>query len=225
MKNHPKTYEDVFSTDSPRNNAQLKFDKISVGELDLNEYTLLFKNYLGDFYSDLFDKCVKLSWLRRKFCYHGYKTILPMYKNPPLVNSAFVKFLRRRVGNDLQIITRGPFFNKWEVFYFDKFFPNFLKESPFENPDYYKFPFKNISPEFLIVVYQLDDRFSLLKEADKKDMSYAVFADYVINHVLCENDDLGRDKYYLKLNWESKLPFFIRDVDKKLVTKSGKKRI
>src|SRR5258706_15430408 len=99
--------------------------------------------------------------------------------------------MRRYVGHDIQLINRSFFFQKLESYYFDQLIPGFEEGNPFENPDYYKFPYKNISLDYLMLVYQLDDRFDLLTEADKQRMSYAVFIDYVLNHVLNENDILG----------------------------------
>jgi hypothetical protein len=62
-------------------------------------------------------------------------------------------------------------------------------DSPFENPDYYKFPYKNISPDFLILVWRMKERLALLKIADEKKMTYAVFMDYVINYIYCYNEE------------------------------------
>lgn len=224
MQNHPKTYEDVFSKDHEKNIARLNLDAISISDFGLDEYTYLFQNFLTDFYSGLFLSCVKLSWLRRKFTYHGYKTILPMYKNPRSLNDAFVKFMRRHIGHDLQIITKGRYFSNIES-YFDEMFPGFEEGNPFENPDYYKFPFSNITMEYLGVVYQLDDRLGLLKKADEKKMSFAKFLDYVINHVYSENDVLGRQRYEVKQKRDRKDPFRIIDTDKKMQPIKGKKRL
>lgn len=223
MKHHKKQYEDVFSIDRKESKTKLNLEKISVGDMELNEYVDLFKNFLSDFYTDLFDYSVKLSWLRRRFSYYGRKTILPMQKNSLILNMAFVKLLRRHVGKDIQIITRGKFFSKLEL-YFDDLFPGFDEGNPFENPEYYKFPFNNISIDFLLVVHQLDDRMELLKEADKNKMSFAVFLDYVINHVYSENEYLGRNRYQIRHNQDKNYPFYVQDTDKDLQAKKGKKR-
>ena len=136
-----------------------------------------------------------------------------MAKNSPGLSIAFVKFLRRNVGNDIQILTRGNFFTKLEL-YFDDFFPGFDESNPWENPDYYKFPFKNISIDFLMVVYQLDDRMELLKIADEGKMSYAIFVDYVINHIFSENETLKRNRYEVQYGIGKHYPFYIKDRDK-----------
>jgi len=224
MQHHPKTYENVFSTDHQDSKTKLKIEKLSAVDMELGEYTSSFHNFLKDFYSNLFLDCVKLSWLRRKFIFCGKKVTLPIYNNSRPLQNAFTKFMRRHIGNDIQIITKGRFFLKLELHYFDKLFPGFDDGNPFENPDYYKFPFDNISMEFLIVVHQMDDRIELLKEADDKKMSYAVFLDYILNYILVENDILGRRKYNMEQNNGRNFPYYVRDLDKILQPKKGSKR-
>jgi len=223
MKHHNKTFEDIYSIDNDQVKNKLNFDKIDVGDMSVEEYINLFKFFLKDFYSILFDQCVRLSWMRRNFSYYGKKTILPMQKNSMILNIAFVKLLRRHVGIDIQLITRSSFFTKLEL-YFDDFFPGFCEGNPFTNPDYYKFPFKNVTLDFLLAVWQLDDRMELLKEAEKQKMSYAVFVDYIINHVYSENEELGRRRYEVRQNQDRNFPFCIIDTDKKLQALKGKKR-
>jgi len=221
MKQYKKTYEDVFSVDRPKNNTRLNHDQIGTGEYEVNEYVDLLRAFLDTFFFDLFNHCVKLSWFRRQFTYYGHKTIMPMNKNSPTHNAAFVKLLRRSVGKDIQIITRAKFFSRLES-YFDEMFPGFEEGNPITNPAYYKFPFKNISVEFLIVVYQLENRIELLRFADDNKMSYAVFLDFVINHVCSINDELGREKYEIRNNTERNFSFYVKDVDRDLPTKKKK---
>lgn len=224
MKHHKKTYENVYSIDREDSKIKLNLDEISVYAMEPNEYNELFKSFLTDFYSGLFLNCIKLSWLRRKFSYYGRKTILPMQKNSILLNSSFVKLMRRHIGNDIQIITKSKFFAKLEM-YFDDLFPEFELWNPFESPEYYEFPYKNISLEYLLVVYQMDDRLEMLKYADDQHMTYAVFLDWVINHAYSENDSLGRTRYEIKQNQARTDTFHVKDTDKKLKAQKGKKRI
>lgn len=223
MKHHNKTYEDVFSVD--HNSNILKLEYVTTDTMDTGEYIKLFQDFLKDFYDDLFLKCVKLSWLRKKFRYLNIVAKKPFYASYRGFHGRFIKFLRRYVGHDTQIITKGHLFNKLENYYFDILFPGFMEGNPFENPEYYKFPYKNISVEYLTLVYQLDDRFELLKEADEQKMSYERFLDYVINHVYSENDILGRDRYKLTQDSGRHSPYFFRDTDKKPYIMKGDKRI
>lgn len=223
MNHHNKTYENVFSEDIPNSKSRLQVDNISAVGMELNQYRSLTHNFLRDMYSDLFLNCVKLSWLRRKFVFYGAKTIIPMQRNSRVLANAFTKFLRRNIGNDIQIITKGRFLNKLELYYFDQLFPGFEDEDPFTNPDFYAFPYKNLSMEFLLVVYQLDDRFELLEEADKRNMSFAVFLDYVLNHTLSENEELGYNRYELTQGSDRRAPYYVKDNNK--ILKNKKKKI
>ncbi len=224
MKKHPKTYEDVFSKDYKGSNHKLDLEKVSVGrDLELTEYIGLFKNFLNKFYEDLFDGYVRISWLRRKFSYCRLETKLPMYKNPLVLNLAFVKFLRRSIGKDLQVITRGKTFSRIET-YFSDFFPGFLEGNPFENPEFYKFPYKFITLDYLFLVNQMDDRLELLDIAEQEQMPFAVFMDYVINHASTENELLDKPRYSIRHNYDKNSPFYIRDLKKDLQVKKGKRR-
>ena len=225
MQHHNKQYENIFSVDRKGTNTTIKPEKVGVDGMDIKEYTDTFKIFLEDFYEDLFLKLVKLSWLRRKFKYAGMKFNVPVYASPRSLNGMFVKFLRRNIGHDIQILTKGYLFSKLESYYFDQLFPGFMDGNPFENPDYYKFPYDNISLEYLTLVYQLDDRFELLEEADKQKMSYAVFLDYVMNHTLCENEILKRDRYSFFQGNNRAQPYFFRDSDKHFRPLKGEKRI
>lgn len=222
MRNHKKTYEDVFSTDHKGNRNSIKIENVTT-DMGVGEYIKLFQGFLKSFYDDLFLQCVKLSWLRRKFEYCGQKPQIPMYTSPRILQGKFVKFMRRYIGNDIQMINRQFFFNKLEANYFNELFPGFDEGNPFENPDYYKFPYKNISLDYLMFVYQLDDRFELLKEADKQKMTYAVFLDYVLNHVFNENEFLGRERYTFAQNNFTRFPLFIKDTEKNIYVKRKKK--
>ena len=227
MTKHPKTYENVFSLDniaSGRENL-IRSEKIFVEGIETETYRLLFKDFLKSFYEDLFLQCVKLSWLRRKFTYNGHAAKMPVYASTRYWNGMFVRFLRKYVGHDIQVITKSYFFPKLETYYFDEFFPEFMYENPFKNPDYYKFPYQNISLEYLTTVYQLDDRFGLLEEANLQKMSYAVFLDYVLNHVNTENELLGRERYFLTQSFSRYQPYFFRDSDKNFRPIKGSKRI
>jgi hypothetical protein len=172
------------------------------------------KNTFNNFYRELFNYSVKFEWLRRKFVYYTERTKAKMQRNSILLCNAFVKFFRRNVGVDPQMITRNNFFYNI-VYYLDEFFPDFDIENPFENPDYYRFPFENISIDFLPVVRQMDERVELLKIADERKMSYAVFVDYVINYAFSVNEELGRDRYIIKSSARRRCYlFYIRDTDK-----------
>ncbi len=92
-------------------------------------------------------------------------------------------------------------------------FPLFDQENPFTNPERYRLPFKNISIDYMTVVYQLEDRMYILAFADECDMKYNDFLDFVINHTYSINQELKKDRYDFILT--SKCPPYVRDNYKK----------
>ena len=216
MQYHLKEYENVFSEDAPNSIGRLRFDKISIVGMELNPYISLFRKFLGDYYINRFDGYVRFSWLRQAFCYYDKRTILPMQKNSRRLNAAFVKLLRRSVGKDPQVITRSRDFGRIET-YFGELFPEFFDRNPFLEPEYYKFPFKNITMDFLLVVYQMDNRLQLLREADEKNMPIGKFMDYVLEYLSVENAKLpvGKEKYQAMFKKNRVFPFYIINLNRK----------
>ena len=225
IKQYPKTHEDLFSTDHAlKNEHKLNLNAISVEGMGFNEYVSLYKSFLTKSYSELFDTVVRFVWLRRKFRYHSEKALPRLMGNSVNLCLAFAKFTRRIVGIDTQVVTRSYFFKSVER-RIDGLFPCFDDGDPFSNPDSYKFPFKNISIDFFAVVSQLDDWLDFLKLAEEKKMTYAVFVDYVINHVLSENEEVyKRDRYVIKSNLSSGYLFHITDTDKHRSKRSPKNK-
>jgi hypothetical protein len=214
MEHHKKQFENVFSTDKKQSITKLNFDKITIADgMSVDQYILDFRAFLNKAFLSEFDIYVRLSWYRRLFRYHGNKAKASLGNNSWQYNLGFVKLMRRCIGKDIQIITRARFFSKIET-YFEDFFPGFMEGNPITNPEYYKFPYKNISMEYLTVVHHLNDRSELLKEADERSMSYAVFIDYILNHIKSENLRLKRERYLVKHNQDRDFTFCVRDGDK-----------
>lgn len=220
MKTYKKTYENVYSTDKHKQ-GRLDLSKVLAEGMSIDEYTPLFKNFLNDFYINLFDGFVRFSWLRRKFRYRGLKIIFPLKKTPSGLSLGFFKFMIRVVGKSDYLITKGQLFYTIEP-HLNVLFPGFEEGNPFENPEYYKFPFKNVSMDYLIFVHQVDDCIPLLQMADELKMSYAVFIDYVINHVLSINEELGRDRYQFNPDKNRRSPFFIIDSERPKMKRTTK---
>ena len=222
MDNQEKTYEEIFSIDHDSKHT-LNLKELSAIGLTLEEYEKQFRSFLNESFARLFDDVVRTAWFRRIFKCYGKKTIYPIQKNPPLYNLIFVKHLRRVVGKDIQLLTRSRYFSKIES-YFKDFFPGFTDGNPFTNPEYYKFPYKNITVDFLLPVYQLNDRLMLLKHADEQNMSYGVFLDYIIDFTYKENEKNPNPRYEIKHNKDKRSNFYIRDKRKNLIAKRGTKR-
>ena len=60
----------------------------------------------------------------------------------------------------------------------------------------------------------MDERMELLKMANNRFMPYSRFADYVINYILCLNDERGEEIYrYFPDTYFSKWPY-VRKIKK-----------
>jgi hypothetical protein len=99
-------------------------------------------------------------------------------------------FLSNYVGVGRSYII-PPSISSKVVSYFPDFFPDFSREDPIKNPDKYKFPYDYLTIDFLMAVYQMEERLILLDMAEREKMSYAKFIDYVINYISCYNDEHG----------------------------------
>jgi len=219
MIHHKKIYEDIYSTDrvDPTGKKyRLPIEKVSCEDMDLESYTDVTRAFFKSFYDDMFLGFVRASWLRKKFRYEGKKAKIPAMNGNIRHFTVFTKFLRRIIGHDMQIITKSYTYPKLETHYFDQLFPEFMDRNPFDDPDYYRFPYKFISLEYLMLIYQLDDRLELLEFADEKEMTFAEFMDFIVNHILAENERLGEYRYELAQQDKRHRPFFVRDNKKEL---------
>ena len=211
MKIYPKRFENVFSEDHIYK-GRYDFSKISIKEMELDDYARFFGALLKKFSDELFLFYVKATWLKKRFFYNG-KQIEAKGPSGGALDYVFSRFLRRVVGSDTQFFTRDFLYPKISS-YFKDFFPGFNEGDPFKNEDFYKFPFKNITIEFSAVVYQLDDRIRLLKYADEQKMTYAKFLDFIINQIYSINEEIGRDRYIFVTSRNCQN--YVRDTDKKL---------
>ena len=189
--------------------------------METGDYVILFKKILKEFSNDLFDFYVKATWLKKNFYYNNKQADTKGMKGG-LLDAFFSRFLRRIVGSDTQFFTRDFLYPKVNS-YFEDFFPDLDEGNPFENPDFYKFPYKNITIEFLAVVYQMDDRLELLKIADEQKMTYAKFLDFILNQIYSINEEIGRIKYIFIIS--KKCQSYVKDTDKKLLSVKKVKKI
>lgn len=153
--------------------------------------------YLGTFRETVlemehnyFDGIVKFMWLARKFMFRG-KLRKKYRRNGYYPDRAWGMFLRNYVGLDNRIwFTRHSLLTKI-VTYMDDFFPNFDEGNPFKEK--YEFPFKFITLDYLYVVIDLPERMDLLRIAERKQLPYTEYLDYLSNYVGCYNDRHGKE--------------------------------
>jgi len=195
MKNYPKSFEDVFTSDRSINKCQM--DKVST-DINLNgdDYRDLMRETYHAFYRDIFDNLVKVSWLSSRFCYDGKNRERKRY-NGVYLDSAFGVFMRHHVGVESRLITRDHAFYHISS-YFPDFFPDFHVLNPFEKK--FEYPYKHITLEYLVYVYQMEERMELLAKAEEEKMRYTEFMDYIINYISSYNEELGEQYYEITLS-------------------------
>ena len=184
MKEYPKKYEEVFSGERTLKKCNIN-NVMSDNGWDGYEYAKIFKKEVLDFQKVIFDKLIKSVWLSRRFVYGGKPRLLKN-GNGCWLDGAFAIFMRNHVGVDNRMIFRNDMFSKIRT-YIDDFFEDFDARNPFEEK--MKFPYEYITLEYLIIVYQMDERLDILNIAEEKKMSYAEFLDYVVNYISSYNEE------------------------------------
>jgi hypothetical protein len=192
MKIYPKTYEDVFSSPLRKSNMDLVSTDMGI---DRDEYTKLLQKQFRRYEATSFNELVKLVWLMRRFCYRGYNR-QKKHSNGTAVDRAFCVFMRNRVGYNHSLIGRGIVGILYD--YIEEIFPNLDARDPFKEK--MKYPFRYVGFSHLVMVSQFDDRMDFIRMAEKKKMSFAKFADYVINYVYCLNEERGEEVYRFFIN-------------------------
>ena len=204
MKYYPKTFADV----SKKPNS--KFDEnigSSIGTTD--ELADTFRDFYKKAHIDLFDMLVKQVWLENKFLFKGERRP-KRGLNGQGADRVYGFFMKFKVGITQKSLTQGFIFSTVPT-YFKDFFPYFLENNPFKNPELYKFPYKNIGLDQLSFVYQFHDRLELLKKADEDNMNAGNFVNWAANHVLSYNDEPDA-KYSYSIRRHGFLPYIKKEM-------------
>lgn len=186
LKIYPKRYESVFSEFKPRHGVDLKYVKIR--DFDSNEaYAEFAKKEVRQMLEDIWLINIKLCWLFFKFTYKG-KRRTKTHANSVISDTAFSVFQRQSLGLDSRFFTRSGEYHK-VVDYYNSLYPEFDFHDPFKEPEYFKFPYKNITMDFLVTVYQMPERLEILAYADEKAMSYNEYLDFILNYIHSYNEE------------------------------------
>lgn len=193
MKKYAKIYEDVFTVPFCQGNKmqKCKIEQVSAADMPLDRYMLQLKETLQEFDLFLFDYIVKIFWLFRQFRYKGRQRLTK--RNGFFLDVAFACFMRQYIGYDQRFVTRSDFISRIAS-YLDDFFPDFNITNPFKIK--IKYPYQYVSLPCLVVVRLMDERLDILAEAEKQQMRYTNFLDYVINYINCYNEDHKILKYF-----------------------------
>ena len=202
FKEYPKRYEDVFT--SKRKDRYADINKVSVGDKneDIDQYLQQFGELLDGYQEYVFNFLVKYDWLCRKYRYNDLRR-RKQGRNYFFIDASFSLFMRKYLNVPPAIVTRSYFARI--IGYFDDLFPNFEEGDPFKEE--YLYPYKYMNFACLVLVNELPERIELLRIGEDKNMKYLQFFDYVINHVMCRNEE-EEDKYKVRFNAYSSPSFF-----------------
>jgi len=203
MKEYAKKYEDVFSGERALKKCDIN-RVMSDNGWSGEKYAKIMRESIIEFQESIFNNLLKIIWLSRRFVYGG-KPRLHKNRNGCWIDSAFAIFMRNYVGLDNRLILRDDMFSKIET-YIDDFFEDFDARNPFEEKMI--FPYSYITLEYLIIVYQMDERIDLLNIAEKNKLSYTKFLDYIVNYISSYNEEHGGEhsEYVFGLS-QSYLPY------------------
>jgi len=194
MKIYKKEYENVFIRDLEKRCNVNKISTFQNNPKNLDKYVRLYQETFRAMHEEIFDNLVKLDWLNRRFVYNGNR-VMGKGRNGTTVDRAKSLFVRNYVGYDPKFIFMANSPLLCISRYFNDFFPNFLDGNPFEEE--YKYPYKYMGLEALVVVGQMSERIDLLEYGESKKMGLEKFKDFVINYINCYNAEHG-EKYLFK---------------------------
>jgi len=177
-----RDYESVFiQNDGSKKlyKRYFNYDKIQkpINFESIAELRDVFHAFLKQGSIDMWNNSVRLKWLLSNFIVKGNFGMLSFHTSA----NVFSPWMRESVGINYDFLYQGFPYKSLET-YMDEIFPDFQKNNPFSNPELYEFPFKFITVDFLMLVYQIPERMDLLRHADNKKMNFNAFADYIINY-------------------------------------------
>jgi hypothetical protein len=159
----------------------------------------------------LFSQAVKIAWLDAVTRYRGEKLVerslvraFPKNFSKDEFRTAglrgtFAVELERELGTAFLPVKQSTAFFRRVSSYIFHFFPRefFTDHDPFSDTDYFEYPFKHVTLEYLVFVYLMDERFEILKMAEEGEWALDYFRDWVVNYAYSFNIDYGDDVYLL----------------------------
>jgi hypothetical protein len=80
------------------------------------------------------------------------------------------------------------------------FFPDFYGSNPFEEPEKYLYPLKNVAIAQLKMVSSMDNCVDVILWLEQNPKTFKEFLSFISNEVLCENEVRGFEKYEIRIN-------------------------
>lgn len=198
MKQYPKNYKDLFLKRKQNNKVNIESLGSLYGDKTLEDITGVFQALFRESSDFFFKTVVRVVWLESHLTFRGVRRTRRFHCGV-FTDAIYGYYMKNNVGIDQTFITRSVFFSQVAV-YFKDMFPDFILHDPFKEPKYFKYPFKHVTIDFLLYVYQVDNKMELLSYADKKKMKYNDFRNWVNNYVYSYNDEMGKTIYQVSLS-------------------------
>lgn len=211
MKLHPQEHEKI-AKGVP---TKLALDKIGSRLGTVDDLILRFRDFYKGLFADQFSWIVKYLWLEHQYTYDGISQGKAQEQGFHL-NRMYGYFTKYMVGFSQKPLSDGIFFHAISS-YIPDFFPTLYDHNPFEEPEYFKFPYENISIPHMTFVYQCEKRLEMLNHADSVGMSYGDFRDWALDYVYTD----APGEYALSF-WHNS--FYIKKVNKTGRYKKNKKK-
>ena len=205
MKIHQRVFEDLHKV--PYKGA---IDKLDTIDGNLDELIFKTREFYKDVYSFVFDSLVRAVWLRGQLTYGGER-ITKVRSNGQVKDSAIAFFMKGMVGVSGTFLLHSGMTIPLSS-YFEEFFLDFYKHNPFEEPEYYEFPYKNISIEHLIFVHECHNRTELLREAESRAMNVRDFINWATDRAFCYNIEVDKEVYKIGKRTPSRNFAYLRRV-------------
>ena len=166
---------------------------IGANSMPLPELVKTFRSFYKESYRSLFDMLVKQIWLEQKLTFNGARRA-KRCGNGHGIEMGYAYFMMGVVGISQKFHTHNRLLSYISL-YFDEFFPNFSDHNPFEEPEYFEYPYEHVTIDFLYVVREHHDRIAMLDYAEEKKMTIQSFIDWSVNQALCYNIEKGEEFY------------------------------
>lgn len=191
MKQYQKAYEDHFKDSRV---VHLEHAGSHIGTAD--ELAERFRKLAIQAHRQIFDAYVRYAWLECQFKYRDKRR--KMHRgNGHALDATYGRFHVQKVGISQKVITMNNVYTV-VISYLKDFFPDFLEHDPDKEPEYFAYPYKHVTLDFLMLVYLFHDRLWVLDYAEENKLNYRDFVNWFMNQVKCYNDELGYEMYEIK---------------------------
>lgn len=194
MKIYPKNYVDLYKHPIP----QQDLDVMGVYPQffsSFDEYVAFFTEEIKKMDDAFWLIGLQQVWLEFQFTYKGERRVKRLAAGFHQ-GKIYSRFNKTVLGRPNKYFLSTPGFAGMASYYRD-FYPDLLDRNPFETPEQFKFPYKNIGVAHLEVVHKVHNRLELLAYAEEKAMNFTEFMNWVTNQIFSYNDEMGSDVYVL----------------------------